>query len=142
MNFFERELRTLFKDGQTFDAPSFVGRACLGTLGKDLRVRVEFDTNGIVDHYGTLKISVLNRTGGSVDTLAIGLKELLGMKAVPAIPISATAWSRTSGRTEVRRSGMPSTPHWRTIRPCGRRWDSTWTTSGTDRWSESPAAPN
>ena len=86
MNYFEQELRKLFDKGQAFENPSFVGRACLGTLGKDLRVRVEFDTNGYVDHYDTLKISVLNRTGGSVDTLAISLKELLGMKAVPGNP--------------------------------------------------------
>lgn len=86
MNYFEQELRKLFDQGQAFENPSFVGRACLGTLGKDLRVRVEFVTSGYTDHYDTLAVSVLNRTDGPVDTLSLRLKELLGKKAVPGNP--------------------------------------------------------
>lgn len=86
MNCFEQELRKLFDRGQAFENPSFVGRACLGTLGKDLRVRVQFVTSGYTDHYDTLQVSVLNRTGGPVDTLSLNLKELLGKKAVPNNP--------------------------------------------------------
>ena len=33
MNYFEQELQKLFGGGQVFEDPSFVGRACLGTLG-------------------------------------------------------------------------------------------------------------
>lgn len=83
MNFFEQELRKLFEDGRTFEDPSFAGRACLGTPGNDLRVRVRFVTSGHADHYDTLKVSVLNRTDGPVDTLSLRLKELLGIKPVP-----------------------------------------------------------
>ena len=36
-NFFEQELRKLFEDGQVVPSPKFVGRACLGDLGGDLR---------------------------------------------------------------------------------------------------------
>lgn len=86
MNYFEQELRKLFDQGQAFENPSFVGRACLGTLGKDLRVRVEFVTSGYANHYDTLAVSVLNRTDGPVDTLFLCLKELLGKKAVPGNP--------------------------------------------------------
>ena len=55
-NFFEQELRKLFGDGEIIRSPSFTGRACLGTLGKDLRVRAQFVTSGYADHYDTLKI--------------------------------------------------------------------------------------
>lgn len=44
MNFFEQELQKLFADGTVISGPTFSGRACLGTLGKDLRVRAEFVT--------------------------------------------------------------------------------------------------
>lgn len=85
-NFFEQELGRLFGDGKTFDNPACSGRACLGTLGKDLRVRAQFITTGYADHYDSLKITVLNRTDGPVDTLVLKLKDLLGMKPVPGNP--------------------------------------------------------
>ena len=62
MNFFESELRRLFEDGQLMDDPIFSGRICMGTLGKDVRVRVQFITGMIASQYDALKISVLNRT--------------------------------------------------------------------------------
>ena len=86
MNFFEGELRKLFGDGRTISAPSFAGRACLGTLGKDLRVRAEFVTTGVADHYNALKIKVMNRTEGEVDTLLLRFQNVWGRKPVPGNP--------------------------------------------------------
>lgn len=86
MNFFESELRKLFGDGQLIGAPAFAGRACLGTLGQDLRVRAQFVTVGHADHYEALRVTVLNRTGGEVDTLTLRFKEELGRKPVPGNP--------------------------------------------------------
>ena len=77
-NFFEQELRKLFGNGEIIRSPSFTGRACLGTLGKDLRVRAQFVTSGYADHYDTLKITILNRTDGPVDTLALKLSDVWG----------------------------------------------------------------
>ena len=85
-NFFEQELGRVFGDGQVIRDPTYSGRACLGTLGKDLRVRAQFITTGYADHYDALKITVLNRTDGPVDTLVLKLKDLLGMKPVPGNP--------------------------------------------------------
>ena len=85
-NFFERELGRVFGDGQVIRDPTYSGRSCLGTLGKDLRVRAQFITTGYADHYDSLKITVLNRTDGPVDTLVLKLKDLLGMKPVPGNP--------------------------------------------------------
>lgn len=86
MNFFEQELRKLFGDGGIIDSPQFVGRACLGSLGGDLRVRAQFVTGIIANQYNALKIVVLNRTDGPVDTMVLNLKDLLGMKPVPGNP--------------------------------------------------------
>lgn len=85
-SFFEQELRKLFGDGKIIDDPTYSGRSCFGTLGKDLRVRVRFITSGHADHYDSLKITVLNRTDGPVDTLVLKLKDLMGMKPVPGNP--------------------------------------------------------
>lgn len=85
-NFFERELGRVFGDGQVVRNPTYSGRSCFGTLGKDLRVRARFVTTGYADHYDSLKITVLNRTDGPVDTLVLKLKDLLGKKPVPGNP--------------------------------------------------------
>ena len=85
-NFFERELGRVFGDGQVIRDPTYSGRSCFGTLGKDLRVRARFITTGYADHYDSLKITVLNRTDGPVDTLVLKLKDLLGKKSVPGNP--------------------------------------------------------
>ena len=85
-SFFEQELWHLFGDGKTFDNPACAGRACLGTLGRDLRVRAQFVTTGVADQYDALKLTVLNRTDGPVDALVLKLKDLLGKKPVPGNP--------------------------------------------------------
>lgn len=86
MNFFANELRKVFLDEALISEPSFVGRSCYGYLGKDLRVRAEFVAPRIVDHYDALKISILNRTNGVVDTISLRFKDLLGRKSVPNNP--------------------------------------------------------
>lgn len=75
-NFFEHELRKLFGDGEIIQSPRFTGRACLGTLGKDLRVRAQFVTTGIADHYDALRINVLNPIDGPVDTITFRFREM------------------------------------------------------------------
>ena len=85
-SFFEQELWHLFGDGKTFDNPACAGRACLGTLGRDLRVRAQFISTHISGEYDALKLTVLNRTDGPVDTLTLKLKDLLGKKPVPGNP--------------------------------------------------------
>ena len=56
MTFYEQELRKLFADGTVIGSPKFTGRACLGTLGKDLRARVQFVTSGHADHYDVIGV--------------------------------------------------------------------------------------
>ena len=84
--FFEQELRKLFEDGKIIGDPTYSGRSCFGTLGKDLRVRVQFISTHIANEYNALKVAVLNRTDGPVDTQVLRLKDLLGMKPVPGNP--------------------------------------------------------
>ncbi len=86
MNFFENELRKLFADTDLLDNPSFVGRACFGDVGKDLRARIEFTTTHTVDHYSALQVTLMNRTAGVVDRLTLRLEDILGLKSVPGNP--------------------------------------------------------
>ena len=90
--------------GGTIAAPSFAGRACLGTLDKDLRVRAQFVTTGYADHYDALKLTVLNRTDRPVDTLLLRFRDIWGRKPVPGNPnfpsgVSPHIWT-CDGKTE------------------------------------------
>ena len=85
-NFYEQELQKLFGDGKIIGDPTYSGRSCYGTLGKDLRVRAQFITTKVADDYDALKLTVLNRADGPVDTLVLKLKDLLGKKPVPGNP--------------------------------------------------------
>lgn len=85
-SFFDQELWHLFGDGKIIDNPACAGRTCFGTLGKDLRVRIQFVSTHIAGEYDALKLTVLNRTDGPVDTQMLWLKDLLGKKPVPGNP--------------------------------------------------------
>ncbi len=86
MNFLERELWKLFGDGAILAAPRCSGRACFGTLSRDLRVRVEFTTTQISGQHDALRLTVLNRTEGVVDKTTIRLLDVWGKKPVPGNP--------------------------------------------------------
>ena len=87
MNFFEQELRKLFADGKVIESPSFSGRACLGTLGNDLRVRAEFVTTGVRDHYNALRVHIISRKSDrEIDNLLIRFMDLWGKPKVPGNP--------------------------------------------------------
>ena len=87
MNFFEQELRKLFEDGKVIESPSFSGRACLGTLGNDLRVRAEFVTTGVRDHYNALRVHIISRKSDrEIDNLLIRFMDLWGKPKVPGNP--------------------------------------------------------
>ena len=78
MNFFEQELRKLFAD--LFPNATYVGRNCYIPLGNKIRACVSFQINGYADHYDTLFVKVIDRENGTIDSVKIRLKELLGTK--------------------------------------------------------------
>lgn len=82
MNYFEQELRKLFGNDAAISDKRFVGRAFFGKLTDSLRVRVEFITIGVADHYDAIKATIINRNDGPVDSLTLRFSDLLGKKAV------------------------------------------------------------
>lgn len=85
-NFFDQELRKLFGDGSIIEDPKFVGRACLGTLGGDLRVRAEFVSLKISGQYNALRLTILNRTEGVVDRSVLRFRDIIGIQKAPSNP--------------------------------------------------------
>lgn len=79
MNFFEQELRKLFDDGKIIGCPSYVGQSCFGTLGKDLRARVDLMSTCI-------GVTVIDRRKGPLDHFEVSFLDLLGRKFPPECP--------------------------------------------------------
>lgn len=77
---FEKELRKLFDHDALFNDVRFVGRNCYGRLDGDLRVRAEYISLKIHNHFDALKISLLNRKDGVVDTAVLRFDEVWGIK--------------------------------------------------------------
>jgi hypothetical protein len=82
MNYFEQEPRRLFGKDAAISDKKFVGRAFFGKLSDSLRVRIEFVTLGIADHYEAIKATVINRNDGPVDALTLRFSDLFGKKMV------------------------------------------------------------
>lgn len=82
MNFFDRELKRLLENKTDISDVKFVGRVCYGRISDKLRVRIEFVTIGIAEHYEALKATIINRNDGSVDVLTLRFSDILGKKPV------------------------------------------------------------
>ena len=76
MNFFESELKKIMGDSAILKDQKYVGRMCYGTIGGDLRARVEFVTLGVSDHYAGIKASVINRKEGVVDSILLQFSDI------------------------------------------------------------------
>ena len=78
--FFEKEMKKLFRQGLELPETVFAGRVCYGKLNEDVRVRMEFATEGVLDQYSALKVTLLNRREGPVDSLLLRFADVLGKK--------------------------------------------------------------
>lgn len=80
MTVLEQELRKLFDyDAIMFDT-RFVGNACYGSLTDSIRAKIQFTTGAVSNQYDGLKITLLNRQEGEIDSLRLRFLDLWGMK--------------------------------------------------------------
>ena len=82
MNFFEQELRKILEKNQILQNQKYVGRACYGTIGNDIKAKIEFVTLGTSEQYEGIKATILNRTEGPVDNMTFRFKDVMGRQLV------------------------------------------------------------
>lgn len=80
MTFFEQELRRLFDHDAVFADARFVGNACYGRLTDNIRVKINFVDCKVKDNYDALKVTILNRNEGQIDSMILRFRDLWGMK--------------------------------------------------------------
>lgn len=82
MTFFEQELQKLFGKGAGLSDARIVGNACYGRLSEDVRVKIHFTNTFSSDSYDALKVVLINRREGPVDSMVLHFSDLWGRKKV------------------------------------------------------------
>lgn len=80
MTFFEKELKRIFEEDMGLSDIRIVGNACYGRLSGDIRMKAAFATGRVADQYEMLKITMLNRQEGPIDSVALHFSDLWGRK--------------------------------------------------------------
>ena len=80
MNFFEQELTKVVSHSRVLKNGKCVARAFFGEIGEDIRAKIEFATLGTKDKYEGVRITILNRKEGVVDSAVLRLRDVWGMQ--------------------------------------------------------------
>ena len=81
MTFFEKELHRLFDDSERISADVvFAGKTMIAPIGKDLRAQVQFVNTSVSGNYDALRLTIINRHEGAVDSETFKFKDIIGMK--------------------------------------------------------------
>ncbi len=78
MTFYEQELRRLFGASEIIINAKYNDKTLLGKIDDELRVKLQFVYTGTRDHYDALRLSIINRKDGLVDTETFRFSDILG----------------------------------------------------------------
>lgn len=82
MRFFEKELKKLVDQGLPLEDVAFAGRSCYGRVAPNIRARMEFVSQRISGQYSAIKVTILNRREGPIDSILLRFSDVLGVKKV------------------------------------------------------------
>ena len=78
MNFYEKEMRTMFGDNDIITDANFCGKTMLGILDDELRVKLQFISTFISGQYNAVHATIINRTDGAVDKQTFKFADIIG----------------------------------------------------------------
>ena len=80
-NFYERQLKRMFGDSEVLSADTvFAGKAMVSKISDDLRAKIEFVTARVSGQYEGLKLSIINKNEGLIDSQTFMFHEIIGLK--------------------------------------------------------------
>jgi hypothetical protein len=80
MAFYEEELRKIVSP--YYPDATYVGRTCYVRLDEMNRAKINFAATCVLSDHDALRMTVLNRDGGKVDSVLVRFDDLLGTKHV------------------------------------------------------------
>ena len=93
MTFFENELKKMFDSCDFITDKTYSGKTMLGKLGDDLRIKISFVTTGYADHYTALRVKIINRTEGEVDSETFKFGDIIGKQKTAYDRIDPYIWT-------------------------------------------------
>ena len=78
MTLFEKELKGMFGSSDLIKEKIYSGKTMIGRLDDDLRVKASFVTTGVADVYSALRVKIINRTEGEVDSQVFKFSDIIG----------------------------------------------------------------
>ena len=78
MSFYESQLKRMFGQSELLSADTvFAGKAMLSKISDDLRAKVEFITAKVSGQYEGLKLSIISKNEGVIDSQAFMFHEII-----------------------------------------------------------------
>lgn len=78
MTKFEKQLRQWFPAGEFWGTPVYTGKTMLSRLDDNLLVKVSFIHTKIAQHYDALRVKIMNRTEGEIDSQVFRFEDVIG----------------------------------------------------------------
>lgn len=78
MNFYEKEMRTMFAGSDLIHDAKFCGRTMLGKLDDELWVKLQLISTYIANQYDAMQATIINRTEGVVDKQTFKFSDIIG----------------------------------------------------------------
>lgn len=82
MNFYEQEMRMMFGSKKNIKEAKFCGKVMLAKLNDELRVKLQFVEMGYANHYSAIRMTIINRKDGELDTITFRFEDIIGLKAM------------------------------------------------------------
>lgn len=80
MNFYEKELRTMFGDTDIIHDAKFCGKTMLGKLDDELRIKLQLISTTLSRQNNAIRATIINRTDGVVDKQTFKFADIIGMQ--------------------------------------------------------------
>lgn len=80
MNFFEKQMLFMFSGERILKDAQFIGRTMIAKIDDDLRVKLQFVSTHIAKQYDAIRVQIINRTEGEVDTETLLFGDIIGQK--------------------------------------------------------------
>ena len=80
MEFFEQQMHIMFDDSAFRKGARFIGKTMIAKIDDDLRVKAQFVSTNVAKRYDAIRVRIINRTEGEVDTETILFADIIGLK--------------------------------------------------------------
>lgn len=78
MDFFEKEMRTLFGDNTVMSDLKFTGKTMLGRLDENKLCKLQFVTTGTAGKYTAIQSTIINSDDGVIDKQLFKFSDIIG----------------------------------------------------------------